>query len=107
MDFVGIYILQYVGGNVKGIWGFSGKDSNLGLAESMDLNRRDRRPRLSHAFPTKFVTGSMLFADSPEACPYGFHRFVIFNQTDKLQFSPKHFFRKISNSSCISPRFVL
>ena len=28
----------------------------------------------------------MLFADSPEACPYGFHRFVIFDQTDKLQF---------------------
>jgi hypothetical protein len=29
----------------------------------------------------------MLFADSPEACPYGFHRFVIFDQTDKPQFT--------------------
>ena len=34
MDFVGIYILQYVGGNVKGIWGFCGRDSNLGLSQS-------------------------------------------------------------------------
>ena len=35
----------------------------------------------------------MLFADSPEACPYGFHRFVIFDQTDKLQFefTPKSY----------------
>ena len=31
----------------------------------------------------------MLFADSPEACPYGFHRFVIFDQTYKPQF--EHF----------------
>ena len=38
----------------------------------------------------------MLFADSPEACPYGFHRFVIFDQTDKLQFSLPNKFNNIT-----------
>jgi hypothetical protein len=34
MDFVGIYILQYVGGNVKGIWGFCGGEIQIWVYRS-------------------------------------------------------------------------
>ena len=42
MDFVGIYILQYVGEIVKGIWGFCGERFKLQFIVPINCNSEIR-----------------------------------------------------------------